>query len=76
MKWGLILKLLMRAFAWRPWIPGMLKLDSILSQFKCGSITTTKTPLCLLSSKANKVQYRDETVNKSLVVLLNDVQFV
>ena len=31
----LIWKLLMRAFLWRPWIPGTLKLDSILSLFKC-----------------------------------------
>ena len=34
-KWGLISKLLMRAFSWHPWIPGTLKLDSILSLFKC-----------------------------------------
>ena len=32
---GVILKLLMRAFSWRPTIPGTLKLDSILSLFKC-----------------------------------------
>ena len=34
-KVGLIWKLLMRAFSWCPWIPGTLKLDSILSLFKC-----------------------------------------
>ena len=34
-KWGLIAKLLMRAFSWRPSIPATLKLDSILSTFKC-----------------------------------------
>ena len=34
-KWGLISKLLMRAISWFPWIPGTLKLDSILSLFKC-----------------------------------------
>ena len=28
-KWGLILKLWIRAFSWCPWIPGTLKLDSI-----------------------------------------------
>ena len=26
----------MRAFSWCPWIPGTLKLDSLLSLFKCG----------------------------------------
>ena len=36
-KWGLISKLLMRALLWHPWIPGTLKLDSILSLFKCAS---------------------------------------
>ena len=36
-KWQLISKLLQRAFSWRPWIPGTLKLDSILSLFKCGA---------------------------------------
>ena len=25
----------MRAFSWRPWIPGTLRLDSISSLFKC-----------------------------------------
>ena len=34
-KRGLVSKLLMKAFSWRPWIPGALKLDSILSVFKC-----------------------------------------
>ena len=34
-KWGLVSKLLQRAFSWHPWIPGTLKLDSILSLFKC-----------------------------------------
>ena len=33
--WGLILKLLMRAFSWHPWMPDTLKLDLILSLFKC-----------------------------------------
>ena len=27
-----------RAFAWCPWIPGTLMLDSILSLFKCGEV--------------------------------------
>ena len=36
-KWGVVSKLLMRALSWRPWIPGTLKLDSILSLFKCES---------------------------------------
>ena len=34
-KWRLVLKLLMRTFSWLPWIPGTLKLDSILSLFMC-----------------------------------------
>ena len=34
-KWGLVSKLLQRALSWHPWIPGSLKLDSILSLFKC-----------------------------------------
>ena len=34
-KWGLVWKLLQRAFSWHPWIPGTHKLDSILSLFKC-----------------------------------------
>ena len=34
-KWGLTSKLLMRALSCRPWIPGTLKLDSILFLFKC-----------------------------------------
>ena len=31
----LVSKLLMGAFSWRPWIPGTLKFDAILSQFRC-----------------------------------------
>ena len=34
-KRGLVLKLLKRAFSRHPWIPGILKFDSILSLFKC-----------------------------------------
>ena len=34
-KWGLISKLSIRVFSLHPWIPGTLKLDSILSLFKC-----------------------------------------
>ena len=36
-KWGLISKLLMRAFSWHPWIPRTLKLDSIPSLIKCAT---------------------------------------
>ena len=35
-KWGQVWKLLWRAISWHPWIPVTLKLDSILSLFKCG----------------------------------------
>ena len=37
-KWGLVLKLFMGAFSWRTWSQGTLKLDSILSLFKCAKI--------------------------------------
>ena len=37
-KWGLISKLLMRAFSWCPWIPGTLNLDWIKSLFKCAPL--------------------------------------
>ena len=37
----------MRAFALYPWIPGTLKLDSILSLFKCAAWSTAPKPLCL-----------------------------
>ena len=36
-KWGLVSKLLQRAFSWRTWTPGTLKLDSTLFLFKCGT---------------------------------------
>ena len=36
-KWGLVSKLLQRAFSRHPQIPGTLKLDSISSLFKCAS---------------------------------------
>ena len=52
-KRGLVSKLLYRAFWWHPWIPGTLKLDSILSLFKCEidgfhiiSCTLISSPLC------------------------------
>ena len=34
---GLISKLLVTEFSWCPWSPGTLKLDSIISLFKCAS---------------------------------------
>ena len=34
-EWGLISKLLWRAFSWHPWIPSTLKLHSTSSLFKC-----------------------------------------
>ena len=46
--WGLILKLLMRAFSWSPWIPGTLKLDSILFQLKCAQVVGSFSSLAQL----------------------------
>ena len=45
-KWGLVSKLLQRAFSWHPWIPGTLKLDSILSLFKCVGQTSAPWWTC------------------------------
>ena len=55
-KWGLVLKLLKGAFSWHPWIPGTLKLDSILSLFKCAIVHF---------SKSNHSNSRFWTVKKS-----------
>ena len=57
-KWGLILKLLLRTFSWRPWIPGTTKLNSIIFLFKCALLSTSfvgdiHTPIILLQSDLN-----------------------
>ena len=47
------MKLMLRVFSWHPWIPGALKLDSILSLFKC-ELTYSKlstSPIRIISLK-------------------------
>ena len=62
--WGLISKLLQRAFSWHPWLPGTLKLDLILSLFKC--VYTTES----FTRNLNKINLMQVNAKVSIRIVL------
>ena len=54
----------MRAFSWCPWIPGTLKLDSILALFKCVFQTNFTHEKAYLEPYSQDIQIVRNVLNK------------